>query len=205
MIIRTLTLGELDTNAYLVSDNGDNTLLIDPADDAEFIISQIHSLGLKLCAVVLTHAHFDHMMAAEAVSEAFSVPLYVGGGDGDAMTDPYRNLSGLFGMTSPVYIERYLTLKETDVLHVGDLSFTVMETPGHTPGCICLRCGDVLFSGDTLFNDSIGRLDFPGGDPAAMLRSLQRLIALPSDFHVYPGHGPATTIGAEIAHNPYLR
>ena len=96
-------------------------------------------------------------------------------------------------------------LAEGDTLRIGDLAFTVMETPGHTPGCLCLFGEGVLFSGDALFYDSIGRVDFPGGDVPAMMASLRRLAMLPPDVAVYSGHGPATTIAREIKHNPYLQ
>ena len=205
MTVHTLVLGDLDTNAYVVADVHGNALIIDPADDAEAILSFVRDNGYSVSSVVLTHAHFDHMLAAEKVAETLGVSLFVGRGDAPAMTDPIRNLSGLFGISSEVRISTYKTLVEDDVVRVGDLAFSVLETPGHTPGCICLLCDDILFSGDTLFERSIGRLDFPGGDPAAMLASLQRLMALAPATTVYPGHGRATTIGAEMAYNPYLR
>jgi len=205
MQVRQLVLGELDTNCYIVYDTHGQALVIDPADNADAILSVIREEKLAVVAVVLTHAHFDHMLAAETVCAAIGAPLYVGSGDADAMTDPIRNLSGVFMMCSPVNVPVFRVLREGETLSIGGMVFTVLETPGHTPGCICLHSGECLFAGDTLFADSIGRLDFPGGDPAAMLRSLRRLMQLPPETVVYSGHGPATTIGREKQHNPYLR
>ena len=205
MQIRRLVLGDLETNCYVVSDSSGKTLIIDPADDAEQLVKLLRRNQLSAVAIVLTHVHFDHMMAAQAVRDAYNVPLYVGRGDADAMTDSVRNLSGLFLSNKPITIAEFTCVNEGDNIKVGELSFDVMETPGHTPGCICLHCKDVLFSGDTLFADSIGRLDFPGGDPLAMQTSLVRLMQLPAETKVLPGHGPETTIGREAAHNPYIR
>lgn len=205
MQVRQLVLGDLDTNCYVVWSANSQAMVIDPADDADTILSIIQEEGLTLVAVVLTHAHFDHMLAAESVCAATGAPLYVGCGDADAMSDPIRNLSGVFMMSDPVNIPAFRVLREGETLSVGAMVFTVLETPGHTPGCICLHSGECLFAGDTLFADSIGRLDFPGGDPAAMLRSLRRLMQLPPETVVYSGHGPSTTIGREKQHNPYLR
>lgn len=200
-----LVLGELDTNCYVVwSENGD-ALIIDPADEAEKILSFIEKERLNVKTVVLTHVHFDHLLAAEDVCAATGAPLYVGAGDEDALTDPQRNLSVWFQPDRPITLSGAKLLNEGDTLTVGEDTLTVLETPGHTPGCICLRCGNTLFSGDTLFRSSIGRLDFPGGDMVAMQRSLERLLRLPLDTAVYSGHGPATTIGTEMKYNPYLR
>ena len=205
MTIRTLCLGELDTNCYVVWDANGSAVVIDPADDAEQILALIEAEHLTVGAVVLTHAHFDHMLAAEKVATDTGAPLYVGVGDEGALGDPIRNLSGVFQMCPPLRIHADKTLKEGDQITVGELTLTVMETPGHTPGCICLRQDDVLFSGDTLFCDSIGRVDFPGGDVPAMVNSLQRLMKLPAETKVYSGHGPVTTIGREVERNPYLQ
>lgn len=205
MQVHRLVLGALDTNCYVVSDEGGAALVVDPADDANAIVDYLQSRNLVVHAVVLTHAHFDHMLAAETISHVLAVPLYVGRGDAAAMTDPLRNLSGLFGMSHPVAVTDFSLLQEGESLSVGRMTFTVMETPGHTPGCICLLGNGLLFAGDTLFRGSIGRLDFPGGDELAMLGSLQRLKKLPAETTVYPGHGPDTTIGCERDHNPYLR
>lgn len=205
MPIRQLVLGDLETNCYMVWDDAKQALIIDPADDADTILDAVRQEGLTVVAVVLTHAHFDHMLAAESVCIATGAPLYVGRGDVDAMTDPIRNLSGWFSDSEPVTMTGVRPLKEGDTLRIGETVFAVMETPGHTPGCICLYSEGYLFAGDTLFRDSIGRLDFPGGDPNAMVCSLRRLMQLPEDTMVYSGHGPATTIGREMRHNPYLR
>ena len=205
MQIRCLVLGDLETNCYIVSDSAGRTIVVDPADEAAAILAVLDQEDLETTAVVLTHVHFDHMLAARAVCDATGAPLYIGQGDVDAMSNPVRNLSGLFTPGREITIADFQCVREGDVLTVGDLSLAVLETPGHTPGCICLFCEDVLFSGDTLFEDSIGRLDFPGGNPAAMMASLERLMQLPLETKVFPGHGPDTTIGREMKHNPYLR
>ena len=204
MNVKRLVLGALETNCYLVwSDTGEG-IVIDPADEFEKILAAFQRESISVKAVVLTHVHFDHMLAAEAVCAATGAPLYIGAGDQDALSDPQRNLSGWFQIGPEIVIKSAQLLREGDVIRFGDEALTVLETPGHTPGCICLHSGDVLFSGDTLFQNSIGRLDFPGGDEAAMIRSLQRLLALPTSTKVYSGHGPATTIGSEIKYNPFL-
>lgn len=205
MTIRTLCLGELDTNCYIVWDDKRAAVVIDPADEAEKILAVIESEGLSVVGVVLTHVHFDHMLAAKRVCIATGAPLYVGKGDELALSDSVRNLSGVFQMCDPVHMSADGVLQEEDELIVGEISFTVLETPGHTPGCICLLGDGVLFAGDTLFRDSIGRVDFPGGDIPAMLASLRRLTKLPGETVVYSGHGPATTIEREVKHNPYLQ
>ncbi len=205
MTLRTLCLGELDTNCYVLWDDNRMAMVIDPADEAEKILALIEAEQLSVGAVVLTHAHFDHLLAAEEVCSATGAPLCVGKHDEAALADPVRNLSGVFQMCAPVRLTADRTLVEGEVLTVGELSFTVMETPGHTPGCVCLMGEGVLFAGDTLFQDSIGRVDFPGGDVPAMVASLRRLAKFPADLAVYSGHGPATTIGREVERNPYLQ
>lgn len=205
MTLHTLCLGELDTNCHIVWDESRAALIVDPADEADKILSVVEAEGLNVVAVVLTHAHFDHMLAAEAVCAATSAPLCVGSGDEAALSDPVRNLSGVFEMCPPIRMQADRVLHEGDNIVVGEMSFTVLETPGHTPGCICLHCDDLLFAGDVLFYDSIGRVDFPGGDIPAMLASLRRLASMPKDTQVHCGHGPETTIGREVAYNPYLK
>ena len=204
MTLRTLCLGELDTNCYIIWDDNRVAMVVDPADEAEKILAVIEAEQLSVSAVVLTHVHFDHLLAAEEVCVATGAPLCVGRGDEDALTDSIRNLSGVFQMCAPVSLKADRMLCDGDTLAIGELSFTVLETPGHTPGCICLMGEGVLFAGDTLFYDSIGRVDFPGSDVPSMLASLRRLATLPVDLTVYSGHGPATTIGREVKQNPYM-
>ena len=205
MTLRTLCLGDLDTNCYVVWDDRRVGMIIDPADDAEKILSLVETERIMIACVVLTHAHFDHCLAAEEVCAATGAPLCVGIQDAAALSDPVRNLSGVFHLCAPVRLTADRTLREGEVLQVGEMSFTVLETPGHTPGCICLLGDAVLFAGDTLFRDSIGRVDFPGGDVPAMMNSLQRLANLPPDTVLYAGHGSASTIGREVERNPYLK
>lgn len=201
---KRLILGELETNCYLVwADNGEG-IVIDPADEPEKILSAAKELGITVKAVVLTHVHFDHMLAAKSVCTYTGAPLLVGAGDAEALTDTNRNLSGWFSPDQAVAIEGADLLYEGDTISFGNETLTVLETPGHTPGCICLLSGNTLFSGDTLFRNSIGRLDFPGGDIEAMEHSLTRILQLPDDTAVYSGHGPATTIGTEKKYNPFL-
>ncbi len=205
MNIITLPLGALDTNAYVVYDpDSRQARVIDPADDATRLLAVLKEHVLRLQAVVLTHAHFDHMLAAEVVCQATGAPLWIGAGDADTIADPRRNLSGYFPGITPLSLTPDRLLQEGDRLSLGSQALAVMETPGHTPGCVCLYGDGVLLAGDTLFAGSIGRLDFPGGDAEAMRRSLARLMTLPADTRVLSGHGPATTIGHEIATNPYI-
>lgn len=205
MKITRLVLGALETNCYLVyADNGEG-ILIDPADEADIIMDAVQKENVSVKAVVLTHGHFDHMLAARAVCSATGALLCVGAGDVEALSDPNRNLSAWFSAEHPLSLSYDCILHEGDTFSLGEESLTVMETPGHSPGCICLYTEGLLFSGDTLFRNSIGRLDFPGGDPLAMRRSLERLVTLPAETAVYSGHGPATTIACEIKRNPYLQ
>lgn len=206
MKITRLVLGELETNCYLVSSESGEGIVIDPADDADTILAAAEKESVTaIKAVVLTHAHFDHMLAAEAVCAATNASLYVGFGDKEALSNPKHNLSIWFSSDCSLSIPDENFLREGDVIAFGEETLSVMETPGHTQGCICLYAEGVLFSGDTLFRNSIGRLNFPGGDAQAMGESLARLMTLPKDTAVYSGHGPATTIGWEMESNPFLK
>ena len=206
MKITRLVLGELETNCYLVSSENGEGIVFDPADDADTILAAAEKESVTaIKAVVLTHAHFDHMLAAEAVCAATNAPLYVGFGDKEALSNPKHNLSIWFSSVCSLSIPDENFLREGDVIAFGEETLSVMETPGHTQGCICLYAEGVLFSGDTLFRNSIGRLNFPGGDAQAMSESLARLMTLPKDTAVYSGHGPATTIGWEMESNPFLK
>ena len=190
MNIRTLTLGDYQTNCYLVSDENGDTAVIDPGDRPEEILNVARAQHLTIRAVLLTHGHFDHVGAVRGIAEAMHCPVYVGEKD----------------LSLPAPLRGGLVATDTygDRLCVGSLTFDVLPTPGHTAGSVCLRCGDALFSGDTLFAGSCGRTDL-GGDAAQLAASLSRLAALKEPLVVYPGHGPKTTLEREKACNPYLR
>ena len=186
MKIRTLTLGMLQTNCYLVSDEAGVTAVIDPGGEPETILARAAQEQLQIAAILLTHGHFDHVGAVRAIAEAARCPVWM-----------HENELALpHGMTNgPLY---YTDLfREGSTVRVGRLTFTVLETPGHTPGSVCLRCENVLFSGDTLFAGGCGRTDFPGSSPADMRRSLARLAHIPENLPVLPGHDEATTLERE--------
>lgn len=203
LTICPIPVGELQTNCYLVYNRPDQAVLIDPGDDAGCILEILRENRAEIRAILLTHAHFDHMMAAEAVKKACNAPLMVYEGEREALTDGMVNLSvPMTGRACRVRAERLL--HDGEVVTVGDMTFTVRHTPGHTPGSCCyeLRGEDILFSGDTLFLHSYGRTDFPGGSGRDIIASVRGLLALPGDWTVYPGHGPATTLDEERRYNP---
>ena len=202
MRVRRLTLGQLATNCWLVDDDaGGPVLVIDPADEAPEILRAIGSD--PVAAIVLTHGHFDHLAAARDVQVATGAPLLVHEADAADITSEEGTGARLFGMTgSAPPADR--TFVEGDAIDAGGTRLTVLHTPGHTPGSVCLHTPGVLLSGDTLFAASIGRTDFRGGDMTAMRRSIERLAELPDDTRVCPGHGPETTIGRERRVNPFF-
>ena len=202
MIIRTIPVGELGANCYVVTDGHGAAAVIDPGDHADTIRAVLREEGVQRGSILLTHAHFDHIGAVNALAD-LGFPVYCHTLDCPALQDGRRNLSALFGVPlAPV--TNAVGVEEGETIPVGELTFTVLHTAGHTVGSVCYRLGDVLFAGDTLFCESIGRTDFPGGDVRAMRASLQRLAALDGNVRVYPGHGEPTTVAHERRYNPYL-
>lgn len=203
--IKTYVLGGVSTNCYLTFREGEKAaVIIDPADNADYLVSKCREFGVEPEAVLLTHAHFDHMLAAGDIRKKFGCKLYVHMDDERMLNDPSLNLSGTLG-TEQVSISADHLLRDGDVLHFLNLEWKVMATPGHTAGSVCyyLPEEEVLFSGDTLFAESLGRTDLPTGSMSAIVRSIaEKLLVLPDDIMVYPGHGDATTIGHEKQYNP---
>ena len=192
MTITILPLGMLQTNCYILSE-GSRCLVIDPGGEPEKVLSLLEQEGLMLEAVLLTHGHFDHVGGVRTLAAETDCPVYL----------CEEDLSLPAAMTSgPLYHTH--SYGEGDRLTLAGMEFSVLHTPGHTPGSVCLKFGEHLFTGDTLFAGSIGRTDFPGSSPAAMGRSLSRLAALEEQLHVYPGHGETTTLDEEKRYNPYL-
>jgi glyoxylase-like metal-dependent hydrolase (beta-lactamase superfamily II) len=206
MEYRALTLGSMATNCYLAwCPESMEALVIDPGFEPDTVLKEIADLGLKVRYIVNTHGHIDHIGANRALHEALGAPIAIGREDGPMLADPRQNLSGFIGgaLTSPA---PQLLLDEGDSLEFGGSALQVLATPGHTPGGISLYGHGRLFCGDTLFCESIGRSDFPGGDHRLLLKSIrEKLLPLPGETQVLPGHGPASTLAYEKANNPWLR
>ena len=198
MLIKTLPVGHLETNCYVVTDeNSLECAVIDPGAESNTILGYLEDNHLKCTAVMLTHAHFDHIGALDAVLSETGARFYVNRKEtGNALPGEGK------GFQPPENTNFY---GEGDEVKVGALTFRVIETPGHTPGGVTLICEDALFTGDTLFRLSCGRTDFPGGDMNEELRSLKKIASLPGDYDVYPGHAEGSRLSIEREHNPYMR
>ena len=206
LLIHALVVSPCATNCYLVSDSSTrDALIIDPGDDADAIVQAVHADDLVVRGIVNTHGHADHIAANGALKQEFGCPIMIHELDAPYLTDADLNLSSFIGQSGPLSPPADRLLREGDVVMLGDRRFSVIHTPGHTPGGICLIVDDVLFSGDTLFARSIGRSDFPGGAHRTLIESIRtKLLVLPDDTTVYPGHGPSTTIAIERSSNPWL-
>ena len=204
MIIERLVVGPIEANCYIVADEASKEgMVIDPGADASTILKRVLQLGLKIKYIVLTHSHFDHVSAAGAVKKATGAILAVHEADARSLNDGL--LARLAGIVSEKVPPPDMLLKGWEELAVGDLKFIVLHVPGHSSGGIALYGQDIVFTGDTLFEESIGRTDLPGGNYNQIIDSINcRLLDLDDDIKVYPGHGPDTTIGAERRGNPYL-
>ncbi len=205
MKVETMVLGEVRTNCYLVSDEATReAVIIDPADQAEEIIKRIEEKGLTLKGVLLTHGHFDHIYAAEALCSHFHISSYAGEDEKELLQNPQWNCS--FMGSRPVTMVCDVWVKDQETLNLGGLVIKVISTPGHTGGGVCyyFEKDSLLFSGDTLFFESVGRSDLPTANGAALLKAIEtKLYVLPEETKVYPGHGRATQIGYEKKNNPY--
>jgi glyoxylase-like metal-dependent hydrolase (beta-lactamase superfamily II) len=201
--IKRLVVGPLATNCYILK-SGAELAVIDPGGDAELILEKVRELGGTVKYVIDTHGHIDHIAANREVVEATGAELLIHELDAKLLALPDRNLSSLMGMklTSPAPSR---LLKEGDKVVVGEEEMTVLHTPGHTPGGICLLSSEYAFTGDTLFLDSIGRTDFPGGSDERMQESLNKLQkVLRKDTVIYPGHGEPGRFGRALLINPFL-
>jgi len=209
MIIRGFEIGPFWTNCYIVgSESTSEGMIIDPAADPDFIMKQVKKLNLDIKIIVATHTHPDHLMALGAIKKetGASFALHEAEPSGKRAAGASRMISLMVGSPVEPPPDPDIVLKDGDIIEVGDLKFTVLHTPGHSPGGICLYGNGVVFVGDTLFNLSVGRTDFPGCSHDVLIDSIQRkLMVMPDDTTVYPGHGPKTTIGDERRHNPFLR
>lgn len=198
--IRRVICGLIQENCYIVQAEGrDDCAVIDPGDDYSKLKAAIGDR--RVGAILLTHGHFDHIMAAGQMAKDFCAPVYVGAEDAEMLGDIEKSdYTGMLGLARADWPVIDATPFDTALSACG-MDFTILATPGHSRGSVCLYLAEagVLFSGDTLFRAGYGRLDLYGGKMGDMLRSLKRLFTLPGDVKVYPGHGEATTIGEERA------
>ena len=205
MIVKKLVVGPFASNCYIVgSESNKEGVIIDPGADAEEILKNVKDLGLSIKFIVLTHGHIDHIGALKEVKESTGAEVAIHTDDAKSLHE--RSLATAFGLFYPPPPPPDRLLKGGDSIDIGDLHFLVLHTPGHSPGGICLLGEGVVFSGDTLFNFGIGRYDLPGGSGSQLMNSIHaKLMILPDNTKVYPGHGPDTTIGTEHQGNPFLR
>ena len=208
MIVKMLVVGPFASNCYIVgSSSTKQGMIIDPGAEAGTILRTVQQMELSIFLIVVTHAHIDHVSALRSVQEKTNAEFALHEAEkGLLLTAPMRMLTslGLSPIKSPPQPDRLL--KDGDSIEIGDLHFEVLHTPGHSSGGISLLGQGVVFSGDTLFNFGIGRTDFPGCSHELLMESIrEKLMVLPDETIVYPGHGPPTTIGDERRGNPFLQ
>lgn len=207
MRIKTFVKGPIDANNYLLIDEESNdAILIDCSDSDNFYIEEVKNEGVNLKYILLTHGHFDHILGCNAFSKAFGLDIYVGEQDFDQIKYAPDMIMNIGGIKIPEVTSVNKTVKDGDVFKLGKIELKAISTPGHTEGGMCYLSNDgKLFSGDTLFNKSIGRTDFMGGSFAKIKHSVcDKLFKLPEDTIVYTGHGPKTTIGYEKQYNEII-
>lgn len=203
MEIKTLVLGALQSNCYLIS-TPKTAVIIDPGFDSNITLDFLKQNKDKQRLILLTHGHFDHIGGAKALREATNTKIAISKEDSQFLLDPNLNLSAQFGEALPPF-EADILIDLEDEISAGDLTFKIIKTPGHTTGGLCFLIGEYLFSGDTLFCRSIGRTDFPNGNFSQLKASIEKLYTLDDNTIVLSGHGPKTTIAEEKLYNPFVR
>lgn len=203
MQICTVPVGPLETNCYLVWEEKENAVLIDPGAEPDRILEAVIENGVTPTTLLLTHAHFDHIGAVALLKQRYDLKVVIEADDEELLADPIKNQSATFGLAQPSFSADRVVV-DGDLVAAGSLTFEVLHTPGHSKGSCVYLCENAMFSGDTLFWNSVGRTDFYGGDSNALRQSLKRLAALEGDYTVYPGHGPETTLEDERRSNPFL-
>lgn len=206
MQIDCISHGLVQSNIYIVSNHGE-AVIIDCGCTPDSILAITEKKGLELKHVILTHGHFDHIYYVDALRQKANVQVCIHEQDARCFSDPYYNGLALFPVKGNIAFKPAdRLLQDSDSVECGGLQFCIIHTPGHSKGCICIHVEDALFTGDTLFRDSIGRTDLPGGSMDEITSAIRdKLFCLPEGTIVYPGHGAPSTIGYEMKHNPYFR
>ncbi|MCK9467602.1 MAG: MBL fold metallo-hydrolase [Candidatus Absconditabacterales bacterium] len=205
VVITPVVVGVLDVNCYIISDLENKiAVVIDPGDEGEVILGEIQAKGCTLKAIINTHGHMDHIGANAYLKEKTNADIYIHEADSKMLVDAKENMS-IYSGKSVISPKADQFLEDKQVLTFGNIKLKVIHTPGHTQGCVSLRMGLFLFSGDTLFKKSIGRTDFVHGDYNQILSSIKKkLLTLDGQISVYPGHGEETTISYEKNNNPFV-
>lgn len=208
--VRSYSLGPVQTNCYIVSNKEKDCLIFDPGEEGARIISELRKNGLNPLAILLTHTHFDHIGAVDTIREAYQIPLYVHEKEVAWLADPMKNGSGKYAELPNYSVnlpDNEHIIRTEGELEIGAFTMTVAHTPGHSPGSVSFIFKEDGFAivGDTLFEQSIGRTDLIGGSTNVLLKSIHdKLLSLPEDTIIYPGHGNYTTPASEMDSNPFL-
>lgn len=197
-------LSSYAANCYAVISDMNNAALIDAPCNADRILNELASSGASLKMILLTHGHYDHIMAVPELVKKTNAGVYININDADKLRSSRMSVADYFGIKEfvPFYGEK--TVKDGDKLTLDEITFEVIHTPGHTSGCVCYKTNDIIFTGDTLFQMSVGRCDMPDGDWDAMQDSLKKLSEISGNYKIYPGHGETTELDFERKYNPYL-
>ena len=200
-------VGPISTNCYfIVNKDTKETVIVDPGDEAELLIDRIDLQNLKPVAILLTHGHFDHVGGAARIEEEYKIPIYASRAEEETLKDPHINRTEVFDRTPTVYHATDF-LDDEQIIELAGFKIKVLYTPGHTPGGVCYYLPDegCVFSGDTLFYNSVGRTDFPKSSTESLINGIrEKLMGLDDSVLVLTGHDARTTIGEERMHNPYI-
>lgn len=196
--------GEFQENCYIVyDDTSKKAIIIDPGQDGKKVIDKIEKLKLQPELLINTHGHFDHTFSDDIIREKYNIPLAIHKDDTEMLSDADKNFSTIIG--SPTIInDADIIFDKEETIETSFCKYSVIHTPGHSQGSICILINDVLFAGDTVFKNSIGRTDLYGGDYEKLIKSLQKIKKLPPDTIICPGHGPFTTLKNELKNNMYF-
>ena len=205
MFLEKIVVGPLEVNCFIVAcDKTKKCAIIDPGDESSKIISAIRAENLTPEMILITHGHFDHLAAANAVKQEFQIPILIHQAD-KILAENASVQASMFGMEDPGNVSPDKLLQHGNSLQLGKLQIDVIHTPGHSPGNVTFKIGSHLFVGDLIFQSSIGRTDLPGGNYQQLINSVEeKIFTFPDNYTIHPGHGPDTTVGIEKRNNPFF-